>query len=77
MSEKAISHAQKHLIAQLAYREIEAVVEKYELHYGVKVNCHWNRHITVDGTDFDSAELTKKYIDDILEIKENLGAIYK
>lgn len=48
------------MIAKLAYREIEAVVEKYEFFYGVKVNCHWNRHITVDDTGFEGYQLRKK-----------------
>lgn len=60
MSEKDNSHGLKFMIAKLAYREIEAVVEKYEFFYGVKVNCHWNRHITVDDTGFEGYQLRKK-----------------
>lgn len=47
----------KLMIARLAFREIETAVEKYELYYGVKVKCHWDKKITVDGTEFNKYQL--------------------
>jgi len=47
------------MIAKLAYRDIQAVVEKYEHDYNVIFNCHWDRRITVYGTTFEGYTLKK------------------
>ena len=49
----------KLMIAKLAYREIEQAIDKYEQDYNVKVKCHWDRKITVDGTEFQGYQLRK------------------
>jgi len=46
MKDSDIAFALKLMMAKLAYRDIQAVVEKYEHDYNVIFNCHWDQHIT-------------------------------
>jgi hypothetical protein len=49
----------KLMIAKLAFREIEEAIDKYEQDYNVKIKCHWDKKITVDGTEFYEFQLRK------------------
>jgi len=59
MNENDQAFALKLMMAKLAYRDIQAVVEKYEHDYNVIFNCHWERRITIDGTTFEGYTLRK------------------
>ena len=59
MKDSDIAFALKLMIAKLAYRDIQDIIEKYERDYNVIVNCHWDRRISVDGTLFLGYQLKK------------------
>ena len=57
---------QKLALARLAYKEINAVIGKWEslgIYQYLPFDCHWNRQITVDGELFLRFQLEEHHND--------------